>query len=158
MMFSRIAIVALEACGVGIRILSVVAGYEFSGLSKMVPQRYMSVCIKVMVLVTYLIFEKLAELALHGGMLLYKFSPWDLTRILLPGLSYAIQSLPMGNSDLIGGGGPTCALTEVPVITGNNGNNVSNPQPVEAPVFRPKGSGAAAEGRRGMDYEVTLMF
>nr|GEV52512.1 retrotransposon protein putative Ty1-copia subclass [Tanacetum cinerariifolium] len=48
-------------------------------------------------------------------------------RNLLPGLSYAIQSMPMGNSDLIGGGGPTCALTEVPVITGNNGNNVSNP-------------------------------
>nr|GEV13212.1 reverse transcriptase domain-containing protein [Tanacetum cinerariifolium] len=35
----------------------------------------------------------------------------------LPGLSYAIQSLPMGNSNLISGGGPTCALTEVPVIT-----------------------------------------
>ncbi|GKF91664.1 hypothetical protein Tco_0275365, partial [Tanacetum coccineum] len=52
-------------------------------------------------------------------------------RIPLPGLSYAIQSLPMGNYDLIGGGGPTCALTEVPVITGNNGNNVSNPQHVE---------------------------
>nr|GEY39754.1 hypothetical protein [Tanacetum cinerariifolium] len=48
-------------------------------------------------------------------------------RNLLHGLSYAIQSLPMGNSDLIGGGGLTCALTEVPVITGNNGNNVSNP-------------------------------
>ncbi|GJS56174.1 hypothetical protein Tco_0629536 [Tanacetum coccineum] len=38
-------------------------------------------------------------------------------RIPLPGLSYAIQSPPMGNSDLIGGGGPTCALTQVPVIT-----------------------------------------
>ncbi|GJZ73217.1 hypothetical protein Tco_0637363 [Tanacetum coccineum] len=38
----------------------------------------------------------------------------------------------MGNSDLIGGGGPTSALTEVPVITGNKGNNVSDPQRVQA--------------------------
>ncbi|GKB65922.1 hypothetical protein Tco_0927334 [Tanacetum coccineum] len=34
---------------------------------------------------------------------------------------------PMGNSDLIGGGGPTSALAEVPVIMRNNRNNVSAP-------------------------------
>ncbi|GJZ02664.1 hypothetical protein Tco_0520625 [Tanacetum coccineum] len=34
---------------------------------------------------------------------------------------------PMGNSDLIGGGGPTSVLAEVPVNMGNNRNNVSAP-------------------------------
>ncbi|GKA58510.1 hypothetical protein Tco_0757698 [Tanacetum coccineum] len=49
----------------------------------------------------------------------------DIGRIPSPGLSSAIQSLPMGNSALIGGDGWTSALAEVPVIVGNNGNSTS---------------------------------
>lgn len=55
----------------------------------------------------------------------------DIGRIPSPGLSSAIQSLPMGNSGLIGGDGWTSALAEVPVIVGNNGNSTSSPQPVQ---------------------------
>ncbi|KAF5803379.1 hypothetical protein HanRHA438_Chr06g0279771 [Helianthus annuus] len=47
-----------------------------------------------------------------------------------PGLSSAIQSLPVGNSTMIGGEGWTSALAEVPVIVSNNGNG-SSVQPAQ---------------------------
>ncbi|GJY23544.1 retrovirus-related pol polyprotein from transposon TNT 1-94 [Tanacetum coccineum] len=59
-------------------------------------------------------------------------------RILLPVLNSAIQSLLMGNSDLIGGDGWTSALTDVPIIMGNNGNNGSAPEPVQNVDQAPK--------------------
>ncbi|KAI7748361.1 hypothetical protein M8C21_010835 [Ambrosia artemisiifolia] len=48
-----------------------------------------------------------------------------------PGLSSAIQSLPVGNSTMIGGDGWTSALAEVPVIVGDNNGNGSGVQPVQ---------------------------
>ncbi|GJU37150.1 hypothetical protein Tco_1185504 [Tanacetum coccineum] len=48
-------------------------------------------------------------------------------RILLPGLTYAIYRLSMGNSDLIGGDGWASSLAEVPIIMSNNGNIGSAP-------------------------------
>ncbi|KAI3695141.1 hypothetical protein L1987_78129 [Smallanthus sonchifolius] len=53
----------------------------------------------------------------------------DIGRV-LPGLSSAIQSLPVVNSTVIGGDGWTSALAEVPVIISNNGNG-SGVQPVQ---------------------------
>ncbi|KAK1417647.1 hypothetical protein QVD17_26778 [Tagetes erecta] len=47
----------------------------------------------------------------------------EVGRIPSPGLSSAIQSLPLGNSVVIGGDGWTSALAEVPVIVGSNGSN-----------------------------------
>ncbi|GJR03836.1 FAR1-related sequence 5-like protein [Tanacetum coccineum] len=55
----------------------------------------------------------------------------DTKKIPLPVLNSAIQSLLMGNSDSVGGDGWTSALTEVPIIMGNNGNNDSAPKPVQ---------------------------
>ncbi|KAI3675888.1 hypothetical protein L1987_85484 [Smallanthus sonchifolius] len=48
-----------------------------------------------------------------------------------PGLSSAIQSLPIGNSAVIGGDGWTSALAEVPVIVGSSGNGSSVAPPVQ---------------------------
>ncbi|GJY74033.1 hypothetical protein Tco_0478464 [Tanacetum coccineum] len=45
----------------------------------------------------------------------------------LPGLTFAIYRLLMGNSDLIGVDGWTSSLAEVPIIRGNNGNIGSSP-------------------------------
>nr|XP_043620913.1 uncharacterized protein LOC122592690 isoform X2 [Erigeron canadensis] len=50
-------------------------------------------------------------------------------RMASPGLSSAIQSLPIGSSTVIGGDGWTSALAEVPVIVGSNGNGASLAQP-----------------------------
>lgn len=47
----------------------------------------------------------------------------DIGRVPSPGLSSAIQSLPIGNPAVIGGDGWTSALAEVPVIVGSNGNS-----------------------------------
>ncbi|KAK1414651.1 hypothetical protein QVD17_30400 [Tagetes erecta] len=49
----------------------------------------------------------------------------EVGRVPSPGLSSAIQSLPIGNSGVIGGDGWTSALAEVPVIVGSNGSNIS---------------------------------
>ncbi|KAI3810339.1 hypothetical protein L1987_19951 [Smallanthus sonchifolius] len=57
-----------------------------------------------------------------------------------PGLSSAIQSLPIGNSAVIGGDGWTSALAEVPVIVGSSGNGSSVAPPVQpASVFATTG-------------------
>ncbi|KAJ0836023.1 hypothetical protein HanRHA438_Chr16g0762111 [Helianthus annuus] len=53
----------------------------------------------------------------------------ELGRVPSPGLSSAIQSLPVGNSGVIGGDGWTSALAEVPVIVSSNGSNTSVVQP-----------------------------
>ncbi|KAJ9561426.1 hypothetical protein OSB04_006586, partial [Centaurea solstitialis] len=58
----------------------------------------------------------------------------DIGRVPSPGLSSAIQSLPIGNSAVIGGDGWTSALAEVPVIVGSNGNSTSVSQPVQQPA------------------------
>lgn len=55
----------------------------------------------------------------------------DIGRVPSPGLSSAIQSLPIGNSSVIGGDGWTSALAEVPVIVGTNGNGASSAPPVQ---------------------------
>lgn len=47
------------------------------------------------------------------------------------GLSSAIQSLPTGNSAVIGGDGWTSALAEVPVIVSSSGNGTSIAPPVQ---------------------------
>lgn len=44
----------------------------------------------------------------------------DIGRVSSPGLTSAVQSLPVGNSTLIGGEGWTSALAEVPPIIGNS--------------------------------------
>ncbi|XP_023739692.1 uncharacterized protein LOC111887777 [Lactuca sativa] len=49
----------------------------------------------------------------------------DIGRVPSPGLSSAIQSLPIGNPAVIGGDGWTSALAEVPVIVGSNGNTTA---------------------------------
>ncbi|XP_076960267.1 uncharacterized protein LOC143636586 [Bidens hawaiensis] len=54
----------------------------------------------------------------------------------------AIQSLPVGNSGVIGGDGWTSALAEVPVIVGSNGNGSS-----VAPLVHPASVSGAAGGR-----------
>lgn len=53
-------------------------------------------------------------------------------RVPSPGLSSAIQSLPIGNSVVIGGDGWTSALAEVPVIVASNGSSTSVVQPVQS--------------------------
>lgn len=53
----------------------------------------------------------------------------EIGRVPSPGLSTAIQSLPIGPSTVIGGDGWTSALAEVPVIVGSNGTGTS---PVQA--------------------------
>lgn len=52
----------------------------------------------------------------------------DIGRVPSPGLSMAVQSLPIGNSSLIGGEGWTSALAEVPMITGSNSTGSSSVQ------------------------------
>ncbi|XP_023730584.2 uncharacterized protein LOC111878307 isoform X2 [Lactuca sativa] len=49
----------------------------------------------------------------------------EIGRVPSPGLTTAIQSLPIGNTAVIGGDGWTSALAEVPVIVGSNGSNTS---------------------------------
>ncbi|KAI3715740.1 hypothetical protein L6452_22727 [Arctium lappa] len=56
----------------------------------------------------------------------------EIGRVPSPGLTTAIQSLPIGNSAVIGGDGWTSALAEVPVIVGSNGSNASVPPPVQS--------------------------
>ncbi|KAL8223911.1 hypothetical protein R6Q57_019386 [Mikania cordata] len=58
-----------------------------------------------------------------------KVTDSEIGRVPSPGLSSAIQSLPIGNSGVIGGDGWTSALAEVPVIVGSNGSNTSVVQP-----------------------------
>ncbi|KAI3774519.1 hypothetical protein L1987_49077 [Smallanthus sonchifolius] len=60
-----------------------------------------------------------------------KQSDSEIGRVPSPGLSSAIQSLPIGNSAVIGGDGWTSALAEVPVLVGSNGSNTSVVQPVQ---------------------------
>ena len=52
----------------------------------------------------------------------------DIGRVTSPGLTSAIQSLPIGNTVVIGGDGWTSALAEVPVIIGSNTTGVSSIQ------------------------------
>ncbi|KAL6328681.1 hypothetical protein AAG906_003366 [Vitis piasezkii] len=52
----------------------------------------------------------------------------DIGRVTSPGLTSAIQSLPIGNTVVIGGDGWTSALAEVPVIIGSNTTGVSSVQ------------------------------
>ncbi|MQL89642.1 hypothetical protein Taro_022212 [Colocasia esculenta] len=54
-----------------------------------------------------------------------KHGPPEIGRVSSPGLSSAIQILPLGCSALIGGDGWTSALAEVPVIVGGNGPSFS---------------------------------
>ncbi|XP_024980473.1 uncharacterized protein LOC112517311 isoform X1 [Cynara cardunculus var. scolymus] len=56
----------------------------------------------------------------------------EIGRVPSPGLTTAIQSLPIGNSAVIGGDGWTSALAEVPVIVGSNGSNTSVPPPLQS--------------------------
>ncbi|XP_071715935.1 uncharacterized protein [Rutidosis leptorrhynchoides] len=56
----------------------------------------------------------------------------EIGRIPSPGLSSAIQSLPIGSTAVIGGDGWTSALAEVPVIVGSNGSNASVVQTVQS--------------------------
>ncbi|KAJ4965306.1 hypothetical protein NE237_017155 [Protea cynaroides] len=49
----------------------------------------------------------------------------DIGRVSSPGLSTAVQSLPIGTSAVIGGDGWTSALAEVPVIIGSNSMGLS---------------------------------
>ncbi|XP_071697981.1 uncharacterized protein [Rutidosis leptorrhynchoides] len=60
---------------------------------------------------------------------LEKHADSDIGPVPSPGLSSAIQSLPIGSSGVIGGDGWTSALAEVPVIVGSNGNSTSVAQP-----------------------------
>ncbi|EEF48417.1 mediator of RNA polymerase II transcription subunit 1 isoform X2 [Ricinus communis] len=50
----------------------------------------------------------------------------DIGRVSSPGLSTAVQSLPVSSSALIGGEGWTSALAEVPAIIGNNSSGSSS--------------------------------
>lgn len=52
----------------------------------------------------------------------------DIGRVTSPGLTSAIQNLPIGNSVVIGGDRWTSALAEVPVIIGSNTTGVSSVQ------------------------------
>lgn len=52
----------------------------------------------------------------------------EIGRVPSPGLSTAIQNLPVGSSAVIGGDGWTSALAEVPVIVGSNGTIGSSVQ------------------------------
>ncbi|KAF5954915.1 hypothetical protein HYC85_007771 [Camellia sinensis] len=52
----------------------------------------------------------------------------DIGRVSSPGLSTAVQSLPVGNTGLIGGEGWTSALAEVPTIIGSNSMGSSSVQ------------------------------
>ncbi|XP_057977738.1 uncharacterized protein LOC131164503 [Malania oleifera] len=52
----------------------------------------------------------------------------EIGRVPSPGLSTAIQNLPVGSSAVIGGDGWTSALAEVPVIFGNNSTGVLHVQ------------------------------
>lgn len=61
-----------------------------------------------------------------------KLTDSEIGRVPSPGLSSAIQSLPIGNSTLIGGDGWTSALAEVPVIAGSNGSSGPAVQPVQS--------------------------
>ncbi|KAI7747677.1 hypothetical protein M8C21_029015 [Ambrosia artemisiifolia] len=72
----------------------------------------------------------------------------DIGRVSSPGLSSVIQSLPIGNSAVIGGDGWTSALAEVPVIVGSNANGSSvappvPPAPVSATTSMPGGRNMA---------------
>lgn len=59
----------------------------------------------------------------------------DIGRVSSPGLSTAVQSLPVGSSPLIGGEGWTSALAEVPAIIGNSSTGtLSAAQTVAASV------------------------
>ncbi|KAJ0879759.1 hypothetical protein HanRHA438_Chr10g0455231 [Helianthus annuus] len=60
----------------------------------------------------------------------------EIGRVPSPGLSSAIQSLPIGSAAVIGGDGWTSALAEVPVIVGSNGSNTSVVQPVQPTTGR----------------------
>lgn len=62
----------------------------------------------------------------------------DVGRVPSPGLSMAVQSLPIGNPPLIGGEGWTSALAEVPMITGSNSTGSSS---VQQTVVSPQASG-----------------
>nr|GEV34009.1 hypothetical protein [Tanacetum cinerariifolium] len=61
-----------------------------------------------------------------------KLTDFEIGRVPSPGLSSAIQSLPIGNSTLIGGDGWTSALAEVPVIAGSNGSSGPAVQSVQS--------------------------
>lgn len=57
----------------------------------------------------------------------------EVGRVPSPGLSSAIQSLPIGSSTIINGEKWTSALAEVPVLVGNNGNGISPVQQSASP-------------------------
>nr|GEX05833.1 hypothetical protein [Tanacetum cinerariifolium] len=97
--------------------------------------------------VVFAIFELDYLLTIHAKVFLYAF--WEMTNYLIQEKpdpqtwdllildartrkSDVLISLLMGNSDSIGGDGWTSALTEVPIIMGNNGNNGSAPEPVQS--------------------------
>ncbi|XP_024960618.1 uncharacterized protein LOC112501173 isoform X2 [Cynara cardunculus var. scolymus] len=55
----------------------------------------------------------------------------EIGRVPSPGLTTAIQSLPIGSSAVICGDMWTSALAEVPMIVGSNGSNISVQQPIQ---------------------------
>lgn len=57
----------------------------------------------------------------------------EVGRVPSPGLSSAIQSLPIGSSTIVGGEKWTSALAEVPVLVGSNGNGISTVQQTAPP-------------------------
>lgn len=67
------------------------------------------------------------------------------SRVSSPGLSSAIQSLPIGNTALLGGEKWTSALAEVPAIIGSNGVGNSSSQQTGSVALSP-GTSAAGTG------------
>lgn len=68
----------------------------------------------------------------------------QVTRVLSPGLSSAVQSLPIGNSALLGADKWTSALAEVPPIIGSIGMGSSAPQQSVAVAPTPSASSGMA--------------
>ncbi|KAK3002129.1 hypothetical protein RJ639_022292 [Escallonia herrerae] len=75
----------------------------------------------------------------------------EIGRVPSPGLSTAIQSLPVGTSAVIGDGW-TSALAEVPVIVGSNGNGASGVQQ----AIHVSSSSAASSTTSGLNMAETL--
>ncbi|KAL7246375.1 hypothetical protein ACSBR2_001479 [Camellia fascicularis] len=68
----------------------------------------------------------------------------DIGRVSSPGLSTAVQSLPVGNTGLIGGEGWTSALAEVPTIIGSNSMGSSSVQ--QSVLAIPPGASSSMTG------------
>ncbi|KAL6964348.1 hypothetical protein U1Q18_035403 [Sarracenia purpurea var. burkii] len=81
-----------------------------------------------------------------------RLSSPEIGRVSSPGLSIAIQSLPMGTSAGIRGDGWTSALAEVPVLVGSNGSAGSVQQAIS-----PTSASSASSMVTGMNMAETLV-